>query len=116
MQALTGYGPSRGNGSRWSRLLSDGDKEKYEIWETKFFDYLRSFGLKNAFLDINLTGDKGDDERKKEASTELVQFLDDKSFPLIIRETAENGKKPSTHYTDATQEKENRELSCCTSN
>ena len=78
MLTLTGYGPSRDNGSRWSRVLFDGDERKYEIWETKFLGPLWSIGLKDAILGVNLTGNEGDDERNEEAYTELVQFLNDK--------------------------------------
>ena len=53
MATSTGYGPSRrDNGSRWSRLLFDGDETKYEIWETKFLAYLHTLSLKDAILGL----------------------------------------------------------------
>ena len=49
MATSAGYGPSRrDNGSRWSRLLFDGDETEYEIWETKFLGYLHTLSLKDA--------------------------------------------------------------------
>ena len=78
-----------------------GDKEKYEIWETKFLDRLRSLGLKDI-LDVNLIGDEGDNQRNEEAYAELVQFLEE-SWLLIIKKAADNGRKAlnifSRHYT-----------------
>ena len=47
---------------------------------------------KRHHLRINLTGEDGDDERNEEAYAELVQFLDDKSLSLIIREPADKGR------------------------
>ena len=94
MPTLTGYRPRRDNGSHWSRLLFDGDEEKCEIQQTKFLGYLWSFGLKDAILRVNLTGDKDDNNnRNKEAYAGLLQFLDDKSLSLIMREAADNGRK-----------------------
>ena len=66
MATSTGYGPSRrDNGSRWSRLLYDGDETKYEICETKFLVYLHTLSLKDAILDKNLSGDEKDTERMR---------------------------------------------------
>ena len=89
MATSTGYGPRRDNGSRWSRLLFDGDETKYEIWETKFLGYLHTLGLKDAILGKNLNGDETDTERNGEAYNELIQFLDDKSLSLIMREASD---------------------------
>ena len=88
MATSTGYGPSRrDNGSWWSRLLFDGDEAKYEIWETKFLGYLHMLGLKDAILGKKFHGDKTDMERNDEAYNKLIQFLDDKSLSLIIRDS-----------------------------
>ena len=93
MATSTCYGPSRrDNGSRWSRLLFDGDETKYEIWETKFLGYLHTLSLKDAILGKNLNRDKTDTERNEEAN-ELIQFLDDKSLSLIMREASDNGRE-----------------------
>ena len=94
MAISTGYGPSRrDNGSRWSRLLFDGDETKYEIWETKLLGYLHTLNLKDAILGKNLNGDETDTERNEEAYNELIQFLDDKSLSLIMREATDNGRE-----------------------
>ena len=95
MATSTGYGPSRrDNGSRWSSLLFDEDETKYEIWATKFLRYLHTLGLKDAILGKNLNGDETDTERNEEAYNELIQFLDDKSLSLIMREASDNGIEP----------------------
>ena len=87
MATSTGYRPSRrDNGSWWSRLLFDGDETKYEIWETKFLGYLHTLGK-------NLNGDETDMERNEEVYNKLIQFLDDKSLSLIMREASDNGRE-----------------------
>ena len=49
--------------------------------------------LIDAILGKNLNGDETDTERNEEAYNELIQFLDDKSLPLIMREASDNGKE-----------------------
>ena len=94
MATSTGYGPSRrDNGSWWNRLLFEGDETKYEIWEMKFLGYLHMLGLKDAILGKNLNRDETDTERNEEAYKELLQFLDDKSLSLIMREASDNGRE-----------------------
>ena len=60
-------------------------------------------GLKGALLGKNLNGDETDTERNEEAYNELIQFLDDKSLSLIMREASDNGREPlrilRDHYT-----------------
>ena len=91
MSSLTDYEHRGDDGSHWTRLLFDGDEEKYEIYETKFLGHLRSLGLKDAILGANLT--REDNERNEEAYAELVQFLEDKSLLSMIKEAADNGRK-----------------------
>ena len=94
MTTSTGYGLSRrDNVSRWSRLLFDGDETKYEIWETKFLGYLHTLGLKVAILCKNLNGYETDTERNEEAYNELIQFLEEKSLSLIMREVSDNRRE-----------------------
>ena len=94
MATSAGYGLSkRNNGSRWSRLLFDGDETKYEFWETKFLGHLHTFSLKDAILGKNLNGNETDTERNEEAYNEMIQFLGDKSLSLIMRETSDNGRE-----------------------
>ena len=47
-------------------------------------------GLKDAILGKNFNGDETDMERNEEAYNELIQFLDDKSLSLIMREASDN--------------------------
>ena len=50
-------------------------------------------GLKGAILGKNLNGDETDTERNEEAYNELIQFLDDKSLSLIMREASGDGRE-----------------------
>lgn len=81
MASSTGYGPSK-------RLYFDGDQEKYELWEVKFKAHLR---LQKLLKVIEST----EEDREKNALVfaELVQYLDDKSLSLIIRDSQDDGKK-----------------------
>ena len=78
---LTGYGPS-------SRLLFSGDEERYELWEEKFCGYLTTRKLHEV-----LTETTPDPETNRRVYGELVQFLDDRSLSLIIRDAKNDGKK-----------------------
>lgn len=75
--------------SRWSRLVFDGDEKNYEIWETKFLGHLCLQGLKETILGE----DEEEDEKKNaEAYAELIQFLDDKSLSLVMRQADDDGR------------------------
>lgn len=97
MAASTGYGPSREVSNRWSRLYFDGDEKNYELWETKFLGHLCLRGLKGAIL--SETPERGSDEededadKNEEAYAELIQYLDDKSLSLVMRDAADDGRK-----------------------
>lgn len=92
-ETLTGYGPMRTNakvtGGRWQRLVFDGDENNYELWEVKFLGHLRLMGLKETILS---TGDI-DEEKNEECYAKLIQFLDDKSLSLVMREATDDGRK-----------------------
>jgi hypothetical protein len=77
----TGYGPRR--------LSFNGDETKYELWELKFLGYMRLQKLEKVF-----TGN-GDPSAEDNATAfaELIQFMDDKSLSLIIRDAKDDGKK-----------------------
>ena len=80
--------------SRWSRLVFDGDERNYELWETK----LRLQKLKDTIFNEPTMGEGADalaeDAAKNaEAYAELIQFLDDKSLSLVMREAADDGRK-----------------------
>ena len=80
------------SGSRWSRLLFDGDENNYELWETKFLGHLRLQGLKETILTEPETEDEDDVAKNEEAYAELIQFLDDKSLSLVMREAPDDGR------------------------
>ena len=100
MYNATGYGPRRDVGNRWSRLCFDGDEKNYEIWETKFLGYLRLQGLKETILQEPGEDDVNDEVKNEEAYAELIQFLDDKSLSLVMREATDNGRKALTILRD----------------
>ena len=70
------------------RLFFDGDEEKFELWLVKFTQYLK---LKN--LPIDDISDEEDEEKNEQIFAHLVQFLDDKSLSLIIRDASDDGIK-----------------------
>lgn len=82
--APTGYGPS-------ARLFFDGDEEKYELWEVKFFAHLRIQKLLDVMTEDPTT--TGYADRNAMLFAELVQRLDDKSLSLIMRDAKDDGKK-----------------------
>lgn len=83
--------------SRWSRLVFDGDEKNYELWETKFLGHLRLQKLKDTILNRPAMGADADGlaedaSKNAEAYAELIQFLDDKSLSLVMREAADDGR------------------------
>lgn len=93
--SVTGYGPSR-----YQRLLFNGQEENYELWETKFLGYLRTKKLKETIVSEPPSPDDEDEDavaediqKNEECYAELVQFLDDKSLGLVMREADNDGRK-----------------------
>ena len=88
----TGYGPRRDTtrGERWQRLVFNGDENNFELWEVRFLGHMRMLGLKDTILS---TDDDPDPEKNEECYAELIQFLDDKSLSLVMREAADDGSK-----------------------
>ena len=82
----TGYGPR----SRYGRLIFDGDERKYEQWEVKFLGYMRLQKLKKIICAPD--GEEIDEDKNEEAFAELIQFLDDKSLSLVMREAHDDGR------------------------
>lgn len=93
MNSSTGYGPRASQG-RYSRLIFDGDERKYEQWEVKFLGYMRLQKLRDTILTEDEESEEEIDEDKNaEAYAELIQFLDDKSLSLVMRDAADDGRK-----------------------
>ena len=78
-----GYGPRH-------RTIFDGDESHYELWETKMLAHMRLVKLYDTIAGTGALND----EKNKDAFTELVQCLDDRSLSLIIREANQDGRKP----------------------
>ena len=74
----------------WQRLVFDGDENNFELWEVKFLGHLRLMGLKEAIVS---TEENVDEEKNEECYAELIQFLDDKSLLLVMREAMVDGRK-----------------------
>lgn len=80
--------------NRLPRLVFDGDEDKYELWETKLLGYLHLLGLKNTVLkEPESEEERAADGKNADAYAELIQFLDDRSLSLIMREAPDNGRK-----------------------
>lgn len=88
-QNLTGYGPR-------SRLYYNGDTNTYQIWETRFLNYLytQNIGINKAILPKR--DDVEDDEdfaaKNRLAYAELVQVLDERSLQLIMNDATDDGR------------------------
>ena len=117
----TGYGPPARN------LIFTGEEGDYEIWEMRFTSYLRLQKLHKYVMkadDSLKTGpdphpdpsataaqlaahNAADAEKNTEVFASLVQFLDDKSVTLIIRDARNDGRKAlkilRDHYRGSTK-------------
>jgi len=88
----TGYGPRRDVPGRFGRLIFDGDERKYEQWEVKFLGYMRLQKLKDVLVSESWDGE-ANASKNEEAFAELIQFLDDKSLALVMRDAIDDGRK-----------------------
>jgi len=75
---------------RYERLLFDGDERKYEQWEIKFLGYMRLQKLKDMIM--KPMAENVDAAKNEEAFAELIQFLDDKSLSLVMRDAMDDGR------------------------
>ena len=85
MSLSTGYGPS----NFWQSLVFDGNERKFELWETKILGYMKLKKLKVVFT----TEDEITAEQNETAYAELIQFLDERSLTLVIREAKDKGRE-----------------------
>ena len=81
-------------GHKAAKLLFEGDKSKYELWEVKFLGHLRIQYLHQIILSPT---DQSDDmefvEKNATVFTKIIQYLDDKSLSLVIRNARDNRRK-----------------------
>ena len=82
----TGYGSHATQGN----LHFDGNEDKYDMWECKFLSYMRLKKLKKVIVP---DGPAATAEQKEDAFAELVQFLDERSLCLVMRDAADDGRK-----------------------
>ena len=85
MANLTGYGTHATH-----NLHFDGNEEKYDMWECKFLSYMRLKKLKKVIVP---DGPVATAEQREDAFAELVQFLDERSLGLVMRDAADDGRK-----------------------
>ena len=120
---MSGYLPSNHR-----NLIFNGEETNFEIWETKFLSYLRLQKLLDYVMDEEgkfltapaqtaVQGEGGaampaapradDSVKNGEVFATLVQFLDDKSINLIIRDAKNNGREAlrilREHYIGSTK-------------
>ena len=107
MATSTGFGPLSTR-----NLFFNGDSSNYELFEVKFLSYLRMVKLHDVVANPTtgalLTTDSVDNAGKDcEVFACLVQFLDDKSLSLIIRDAKNKGRKAleilRNHYIGSTK-------------
>ena len=103
MLGSIGYGPR--TFGKWDNLVFNGEEHSYELWEVKLLPYMR---LKKLHEVINPTlpnAARVDDVKNAEAFAELVQFLDNRSLGLIMRDANNNGREAlkilRTHYASS---------------
>ena len=85
---------SRGYWIRTAKLFFDGDKSEYEVLEVKFLGYLR---IQHLYEIILSPTDQSDDmdfaEKNSTVFAELIQYLDDLSLSLVMRDAKDNRPK-----------------------
>ena len=79
---LRGYGQARA-------LMFSGNPDDFELWSVKFKGYLRIQKLHTVLE----TPAEGDSDKNAEIFAYMVQFLDDKSISLIMRDAPDDGRK-----------------------
>ena len=89
-------------GLRVVKHFFDGNDSKYELWEVKFKGYLR---IQHSHQFILSPKDQSDDMNfieKNATFFKLMQYLDNKSLSLVIRDARDNKGKALTilrqHY------------------
>ena len=87
----TGYGQTSKPHGRYESLCFDGDETKYEHWEIKFLAYMKLRKLKKIIIADE--EEEIDEDSNEEAFAELIQFLDQTSLGLVIREARDDGRK-----------------------
>ena len=83
---------SIGYGTQTARnnLFFDGNEEKYGIWECKFLAHMRIKKLKKVIIP---DGPAATADQREDAFAELVQFLDERSLSLVMRDAVDDGRK-----------------------
>ena len=78
----TGYGPQ-------AQLMFDGDEQHWDQWECRFLAYMKLRKLKYVVASES----PASADKKEEAYSELVQYLDERSLNLVMRDAADDGRK-----------------------
>ena len=88
--APIGYGPRIVG--KWDALHFSGDEKHWELWEERFMAYMRQKKLHSTINPQN-ENEVVDVNKNAEAYSEIVQFLDDRSLGLIMRDAKNNGRQ-----------------------
>ena len=79
------YGPS----AIQKALQFDGDESEYAIREKRMLAYMKVKKLKEFIL----PGTVASSDKREECYAELVQFLDERSLCLVMRDAKDHGRK-----------------------
>ena len=86
-QIPTSYGP------RTAKLFFDGDESKYKLWEMKTLGYLK---IQHLHQIVESPTDQSDNmdfiEKNATVFTELIQYLDNRSLSLVMRDARDKKK------------------------
>ena len=97
---LRGYGQSRA-------LMFSGEAEDFELWAVKFKGFLRINKLLKVLEPPATDTTTVDEEKNAEVFALMIQFLDDKSLNLIIRDAEDKGREAfkilKDHYLGASK-------------
>ena len=72
--------------------MFNGDETDYEMWEVKLLAYMRLKKLHDIIKPSDTTADV-DASKNADAFAELVQFLDNRSLGLVMRDANNKGKE-----------------------
>ena len=96
-----GYGLS----ATQKALLFDGDESKYPIWEERMLAYMKVKKLKEFIL----PGVVASSDKREECYAELIQFLDERSLCLVMRDAKDDGRKAlevlRKHYAGSSEQR-----------
>ena len=98
MSNTTCYEPSH-SGQRWFRLVFNGDKKNFKLWETRFLAHMELRSHREVILeDPEIPNEDEaalveDEAKNGEAYAQLVQCPDNKSLSLVMKDAKRDGRR-----------------------